>query len=286
MKKTVISALVTAVCLNAGAQSLPFLLYNTDARNLAVASVAQEGNAASAALSGRTLDISASYGMWAPETTSSNMLGFSGYGNFGKFSAGLSAKYKIGGEYDIFGSDSRFLGTFKKGGELAVGASFACRIAPSFSAGVRVNYISSTLAENAKASAVGADISLAYARNGFQAALAVRNIGSKVNYGGNSYNLPALASAGASYAIKSFAAHVEAGYVFSGSFMAGVGVEYTLIDIFTFRAGFHYGDAKSVPTFASVGLGINFHGAMVNATYLPAIGGNGSALLVGVGYSF
>lgn len=285
MKKTVISALVTAVCLNAGAQSLPFLLYNTDPYSLAVASVGQEGNAAANALSGRTLDISASYGNWAPETVSSSMIGFNGYGNFGKFSAGLYGKYKIGKEYEVFGDQSQPLGTFRPN-DFAIGASFAYRIAEPFSVGVRVNFISSALAETAKGTAFGADITLAYKKNSFGASLAVRNIGSQISYGANSYKLPALASAGATYSVKSFAAYLEAGYVFSGSFMAGAGVEYTLIDIFTFRAGFHYGDAKSVPTFVSLGLGINYHGAMINAAYLPAIGGNGSAILVGVGYSF
>lgn len=285
MKKYVILTFLSSICLNAGAQSLPFLIYNTDPRALAVASVAREGNAAANALSGKKIDISASYGSWAPETTASSMIGFGGYGNFGKFSAGLSARYKLGKEYEIFGDQSQLLGTFKPN-DLAIGASFAYRIADPFSVGVRLNYISSSLAEDAKGTAFGADITLAYKKNSFGASLAVRNIGSQIKYGTSSYNLPALASAAASYTIKSFAAYLEAGYVFSGSFMAGVGAEYTLIDIFTFRAGFHYGDAKSVPTFVSLGLGINFHGAMVNATYLPAIGGNGSALLVGVGYSF
>ena len=285
MKKTIVLAILSAICLTAGAQSLPFLLYNTDPRSLSVASVAREGNAAADALSGRKLDISASYGSWAPETTASSMIGFGGYGNFGRCSAGLSARYKIGNEYEMFGDNAQSLGTFRPG-DLAIGASFAYRVADPFSIGLRLNYISSSLAENAKGTAFGADITLAYKKDSFGASLAVRNIGSQISYGASSYNLPALASAAASYTIKSFAAYLEAGYVFSGSFMAGVGAEYTLIDIFTFRAGFHYGDAKSVPTFVSLGLGINFHGAMVNATYLPAIGGNGSAFLVGVGYSF
>ncbi|MCQ2182916.1 MAG: PorV/PorQ family protein [Bacteroidales bacterium] len=285
MKKTIIFALLSIVCLNTGAQSLPFLLYNADPRALALASVAQESNAAASVLGKEKLDISASYGMWAPESSANNMIGFNGFGIFGKFSAGLSAKYNIGKECELYGPDAWPLGTFKPTG-MAIGASFAYRIVDSFSAGLRVNYIASSLAETAKTSAIGADITLAYRKEGFGASLAVRNVGTPVKYGDNSYKLPALASVGAAYSVNAFALQAEAGFVFSGSFMAGVGVQYTLIDIFTFRAGFHYGDEKSVPMFASVGLGINFHGAMLNATYLPSIGGNGSALLFGAGYSF
>lgn len=285
MKKTLLYVLLSTLCVNMSAQSVPFILRNIDPRAIAVASVSTENLAAANALSGKKIDISASYGMWAPESVSGRMIGFGGYGNIGKLSIGLSGRYNMGKEYDMYDEDARPVGTFRPS-EMAVGLDLAFKIADPFSAGVRVNYISSTLAETAKAGAVGVDVSVAYKNNGFGAVLAARNLGSQLKYGEKSYKLPSLATLGASYSVSSFVARVEADYVFAGSFMAGVGVEYTLIDIFTFRAGFHYGDAKSVPTFASVGLGINFHGAMLNAAYLPSLSGNPSVLQFSLGYSF
>lgn len=285
MKKISIFILLFAVSTGIAAQSVPFVVRNVEPRALAVGSVAMENMAAINALSGKKLDISASYGLWAPENYSNSLIGFNGYGNIGKFSVGLFGRYNICKEYDIFDSNAKPLGVFNPN-EFEIGASFAYAFAEKFALGARVNYISSILAEAAKGSAVGVDLSFAYKSKGLQLALAARNIGSEIKYGQQSYKLPSLAALGASYSISAFSAYLEADYMFSGSFMGGLGVEYTVIDIFTFRAGFHCGDEKSIPTFVSVGLGINYHGALINATYLPSLSNNGSALLVGLGYSF
>ena len=69
--------------------------------------------------------------------------------------------------------------------------------------------------------------------------------------------------------------------------MAGLGLEYTLADIVSLRGGFHYGDAaKALPTYASLGLGLQFAGVSLDVTFLTASQSLGNTLLFGLGYSF
>ena len=69
--------------------------------------------------------------------------------------------------------------------------------------------------------------------------------------------------------------------------MAGLGVEYTIVDIVSLRGGFHYGDAaKAVPTYASLGLGVHVAGLVFDAAYLLASETVGGSLCITLGYSF
>ena len=79
----------------------------------------------------------------------------------------------------------------------------------------------------------------------------------------------------------------EVDYLFSGALMAGLGVEYTIVDIVSLRGGFHYGDAaKAIPMYASLGLGVKFAGVHLDFSYLLASQTLGNSLLFGLGYSF
>lgn len=285
MKRISIIIALSVICVEVFAQSIPFIIYNTDPRSYAMASVGAENLAAGNALSGKTIDINASYGYIAPKTAKSNLIGFNGYGNIGNVSVGLFGRYNMGKEYELFNDRAMSLGYFTPS-ELAVGASVAYVIADKFAVGAKASIISSKLASNATGSAIGIDVSAAYAANGFAAELAVRNLGPKIKYGEYAYNLPSMAVVGASYNVGGFSAKAEADYIFSGSFMAGVGVEYTIVKIVSLRAGFHYGDDNYVPMYASAGLGLQFKGVKLDFTYLPPIGKTGGAFMGGLGYSF
>ena len=79
----------------------------------------------------------------------------------------------------------------------------------------------------------------------------------------------------------------EVDYLFQGGLMAGLGVEYTIVDIVSLRGGFHYGDAaKAVPMYASLGLGVKFAGVHLDAAFLLASKTLGNTLMFGLGYSF
>lgn len=284
MKRVIITISLIAAGISLHAQSVPFILQSTDARSMALASVGSEFLSASNALSGKTLDLGASYGYYDPKAAKTGMIGFNGYGNIGKFSIGLSGRYLMGKEYEMFDERAKSLGFFKTS-EYSVGLNLAYAIAEKFALGLRASLISSKLTSS-PATSVGIDVSAAFASNGFAAELAVRNLGPKIKYGDNAYSLPSMAVLGGSYKIGGFVARLEADYLFAGSFMAGAGVEYTFAKIVSLRAGFHYGDSKSVPMYASAGIGLQFAGVKLDFTYLPAISSNGGAMMGGLGYSF
>jgi len=53
------------------------------------------------------------------------------------------------------------------------------------------------------------------------------------------------------------------------------------------RGGFHYGDAaKALPTYASLGLGLQYAGVRLDVAFLTASQSLGNTLLFGLGYSF
>lgn len=285
MKRISLIITLAALCATLSAQSVPFLLRNTDARANAMGAVGAENLAAGNALSGKTFDINASYTYISPKTTNTGLIGLSGYGNIGDISVGLSGRYNIGREYELMDDRAMSLGTFKPG-ELAIGASVAYVFAEKFAIGAKASIISSKLSNTSTGSALSFDLSAAYASNGLTLELAARNLGSKIKYGEYAYNLPSMAVAGVSYGIGGFSARAEADYLFVGSFMAGIGVEYTFIQIISLRAGFHYGDDNYVPMYASAGLGVQFMGVNLDFTYLPPIGKSAGVFMGGLGYSF
>ena len=88
-------------------------------------------------------------------------------------------------------------------------------------------------------------------------------------------------------AVSGLTVGAEVDYLFTGGLMAGLGVEYTIVDIVSLRGGFHYGDpAKAVPMYASVGLGVKFAGVHLDAAFLTASQTLGNTLMIGLGYAF
>ena len=284
MKKISAVIILAALCTGLHAQSVPFMVRGTDPRFMATGAVGTENLAATNALSGKKLDAAASYGINLSDTAT-GIAGFNGYGNFGKLSVGLYGRYNMCAEYEMFNDRGRSLGAFKPS-EMSVGASVAYKITDKLAAGVRASYISSKLSPDAAGSSVGIDVSAAYSNGALTAELAVRNLGQKIKYGDYEYALPSFAVAGVSYGTGGFKARAEAGYAFSGSFMAGLGAEYTFVKIVSLRAGFHYGDDTLVPTYASGGLGVQFAGVRLDATWCQPLGGGSGAILAGLGYSF
>ena len=122
----------------------------------------------------------------------------------------------------------------------------------------------------------------------FTAGLGLKNLGSKIDYGAGGYSLPALVSvSGTVSPIQNLKAALELDYLFSGALMAGLGVEYTVLDMISVRGGFHYGDAaKALPTYVSLGLGAQFAGIHLDAAFLTASETLGNTLLISLGYSF
>lgn len=244
-------------------------------------------NMADAALKAQTLSVSASYMRWQPKINKYNLIGVSGtYKLSDKLAVGLSFKDFMSPSYEITGPDGRTAGTFKPT-EFTAGAGVAYQIIDGLSAGLLLNFYSSSLGQDAKAVGIDANLSFKYRVKDFQAGLAVDHIGTAANYGNGDYPLPMTVRAGAAYSIVGLTASLEADYVLKSGMMAGVGVEYAVKDIVFIRAGYHYGAAKKVlPSYASLGLGVQFAGIRLDVAWLTASPTLGNSLSATIGYSF
>lgn len=279
------------------AQSIPALFIETNPKTAALASStlsreadysSPEENAAAMSLSGRQFSIGGSYGMWSPKVADNSVIGASAFYRISdKVAFGLGGKYIYGKSMDVTSSAGVTTGTFTPTdivGAVAVSYSFT----DGLSAGVTGRFVSSSISDGVSGSSFMGDISLAYISPiGLRASASVCNLGSSIDYGNGSYSPDSMAKVGASYSIAGATASLQADYLFSGAFMAGLGIEYGFKDIAFIRCGYHYGDnSKAVPSYASVGLGVEYVGVSFNAACLLASEALGGTMLFGLSYSF
>ncbi len=305
MKKTIISIIFFVVTLPIVAQTASFVNLSPDTRamGLAGASLAIDAqafalynNPAAMALSENKLAAGASFGMWQPDASDNTLIGASGFGKIGKnLGIGLAGRYFTHQPYNISSSQGALTGSYTPK-EYAVDMGAAYRITEGLSLGVNARFIQSTIAESYQDNAFAADIALMYQIKNFSLAAAVTNLGNKMNFGYDDYPLPSLIKAGAAYNLRIAEMHrvsfsVEGDYHLTGDkgIMGGIGVEYAFKNIAFVRAGYHLGDElKVIPSYASVGLGIQFLGISLNAAYLLAQKDSplANSLSVGLGWAF
>lgn len=299
MKKIILSILVACAmpALSASAQALSSLLIPSAPEYAAMggASVAleagafaAENNAAAMSLSDDSFAVAAGYGLWAPETAGSQLMGLGAFARVGeRVGIGLSGRYTMEKPMNISSAAGGILGTFTPS-ELGANLAVSVKVIDGLSVGVTGKFVRSSIGEELSGSAFGADVSVAWRKDGLSAGTAVCNLGSKVKYGDSSYSMPMLVKAGAAYSADfGLTASVEADYLFSGAFAAGLGLEYNLFDIGFLRAGYHYGDkSQGLASFASLGAGVQFAGVELSAAWLTASPTLGNSLLFSLGYSF
>lgn len=296
MKRISILLILAAWSLTTAAQNAPALLIGADPAVYATGGTslvqvadafAADNNAAGMSLSAGTFDVAATYGMWAPKTAGNLLAGLGAYYKINdKFAIGLSGRMLRDKPYEATSVSGQTSGTFTPSDIVAgLGLSFA--VMDGLSVGVSGHFLSSAIAADMKGSAFAADVTAMYARDAFRAALGVSNLGTPLNYGGQSYPLPMMARLGGAYTVAGFTAGVEADYLFSGALMAGLGLEYCVAGIVSLRGGFHYGDpAKAMPTYASLGLGVKYAGFHLDAAFMTASRTLGNTLAVSLGYAF
>ena len=235
------------------------------------------------------LDVKAFYGIWAPGSAGNTLAGGDGFFRVsGRVSLSAEGRAFLGKPYETTFAQGQAGTTFQPVDWLA-GAGVKVSISDAFAVGVKARMVSSAIAENTKGLAFCGDLNFSYTGSIATASVGVRNLGSKINYGGDaSYSLPTLAALqGSVEPLDGFTIGAEVDYLFAGGLMAGIGLEYTFADIVSVRAGFHYGDpAKAMPMYASLGLGVQFAGFRLDAAFLTASKTVGNTLLLGLGYSF
>ena len=267
---------------SAFAQAVPALLVPADARALSMGGVALQPDA-------NKLAVKAFYSMWAPKSAGNTLVGGDVFFHaIGRVSLSFEGCAFLGKPYETTFAQGQAGTTFQPVDWLA-GAGVKVSISDAFAVGVKARMVSSAIAENAKGLAFCGDLNFSYTGSIATASVGVRNFGSKINYGGDaSYSLPTLAALqGSVEPLDGFTIGAEVDYLFAGALMAGLGLEYTIADIVSLRGGFHYGDpAKAIPMYVSLGLGLQFAGVRLDASFLTASKTLGNTLMFSLGYAF
>lgn len=263
------------------AQSAPMLLVPADSRGLSMGGVSLQQDAA-------RMGVNFLYAGWAPRNVDNTLVGGDVfYRASDRVRLSFEGRALLDHPYDVTSPKGQVTGSFRPV-DWTVAAGATVGFADAFAVGVKARLFSSAIAENARSTAFCGDIFFSYRGDIVSASVGVRNLGTKINYGGTDYPLPALAALqGSVRPFEGFTVAAEADYLFNGALMAGLGVEYTIAEIVSLRGGFHYGDnAKAIPTYASLGLGVQFAGFHLDAAFLLASKTLGNTLMVGLGYAF
>ncbi len=238
-------------------------------------------NTAAAALSEERLNVGVSYGMWTPGSANTNMIAAAGYGRLSKMftiSAGIRTNvFASQPGYDINGNPTGDFSPY----DLQATVGLGIRVLPILSLGVNVNYEMSSLGKDFTGNAFSADIAALLDLKFLRVGLTASNFGTKIQYAetASAYNLPANIKLGVGTTQRfgdedkhAITASLQGGaLIYTGDIFGEVGVEYMYNKLFRVAAGYHYGNNTSlysVPSYASIGLGVNLWGVGINATYL------------------
>lgn len=253
-------------------------------------------NPASSALSSKKLAAGASYGLWQPSYSASSFAAASGYVRLGKkLSVNFLGKYYMHKSYDIAGADGIVSGSFTPSEmNFALGVSYA--LLPTLSLGVNLGYLHSDIGAPESASGLVSDLALQYRYKDLDAALALRNLGTKISYGASSYSLPTRADLGLSYTLgrsraadHTLALHAQASaYLADSLFRLAGGLRYSFKQTAYIAGGYSAVLSSPEMGFASLGAGLSLWGVEIGAAYLlgSSDNPNSGSLLVNLSYSF
>lgn len=304
MKKSIIILTLIAMTVTAYAQSekvaLPFTKISqnplsTGMGGAYLASTSVHGflaNPAMMGFSGSKGDFSLSANYWQPSQTT--YMNFSGALCFKeRFTVSFGGNYGMGKTYETI-IDPELEPELFRPSDLMVGAGFGIKMGKYLAVGANIRYEGQTLSKEAKLGTIGADILLSTKVKGFSATLGVVNLGGKLAVTKNAstkYSMPASFDLGLGYKIgfadnHEIEALADLGYFFHGDFYTSLGAAYTLMNIFSVRAGYHYG--KLIPSYGSVGLGGNIKGFRIDCAYIFSGKENpvGNSVSIALGYRF
>lgn len=314
MKQDIIRLLIPAFCAvflspatisaSPGSEAMPFTRVTHDPVSASMGGTSivrtsgmawsSYSNAAAIPYSNETFDVAASYQLWQPSGNPVNNISAGGAWNAGgKFGLSAGFTYGAGQKYDTVNSSGQVTGNFTPS-EMQVNIGLAWKFLPFLSLGANVKYLNMTLAEGSGYGAVSSDIFLMTKLAGWRIAAGVSSIGSKVtSAGGEKFRLPASVTLGAGYGHVFGDRHgldimAEADWYMSGTASVSAGASYTYNDLVSVRAGYRYGGDSVIPSYASVGAGVEFLGIRIDAAYLIATGNSllKNTFTVGAGFSF
>ena len=251
------------------------------------------GCSAGAAFSKEKGSVLASYMVAKPSGT--EYVSFSGGAHLSSV-VGLyvGATYGMCKPYDLYDEAGCLCGTFTPN-ELFGGVGLSFKIAEFLSAGVNARLASQKIAQGSSCKAFCGDIYAACRVGSFRAALGAMNLGTSVaGTDGGTYSLPSSLRLGLGFALNPdgsrsrLEVNADADYYFESGFAFAGGASYSYADYIIVRAGYRYGGATVIPSYASVGLGTRIKGFRLDAAYaLPLSGSTFSGTLsVGLGWNF
>lgn len=194
--------------------------------------------------------------------------------------------------------------------EFALDIGYAHELIHNLGVSLTLRYIHSdmgSIGNSKKGNAVAFDIGAVYKGDfsvpliktiNWTTGLQLSNIGSKISYLNTKETLPVLVKAGGTLTLPFSTAHkltiaADAGYRIAPSdvqsFHVSTGLEYTLINHFMLRGGYHYGNKdKGDMSYATTGAGINFYNVHFDFSWLFAPDSNllNNTYWISLGYSF
>ena len=222
------------------------------------------GNVAMLPLSDRKFDFAASYQGWMPSSYRGNDVSFGVAGRAGRVGLAMAAAYDFFPEEPDLGVRER---------DLLVGLGVSVKVVDAFSIGINGRYARQMFSSEYACGAFMGDLYISGRVKGFGYAAGVSSLGGNVVSGGTSYRLPASARLGlgydAAFAQKhSLQVNVDGDYfIFSRAYSVAAGLQYGFGDIVFIRAGYRYGGASVIPSYASVGIGFNIKGFHIDGSY-------------------
>lgn len=295
--------------LLAAALCLPFAVSAQDAQNAALAFTRIERNPRTSAFAGAGIasrqadawsalnaaarlpflegmgDAALGFQLWEPSNEADKTTNFAAAGGlrFGSFGVAL------GGAYDR--STVPFDGYNPNELQLSLGLSYL--LADALSLGLNARYASQHFTKEAKVNGFSVDISAIYRiLPELSVGALVGNLGSKVKASDASFGQPSYARLGVAWAKELAPDHglellLDGEYNFGNTAAGALGVCYNYSRLVFVRAGYRLAGEKAlIPSHLALGLGLQFMGFRLDASFLTASQLLGNTLNIGLGYSF
>lgn len=201
---------------------------------------------------------------------------------FGSFGVALGGAYQMG----------VMQGTYTPSDRL-VSLGLAYNMKEIVSIGLNARYAAQSFTQEAKVSGFSIDISaLGRILPEITVALGVGCLGGQVQGSADAYPQPAYARAGAAWhhafgPMHALELALDGEYNFDGTAAGTIGLEYAYNHTIYARAGYRLAGKKAlVPSHLGLGLGLQFQGFRLEASYLTASELLGNTLNLGVAYKF
>jgi len=225
--------------------------------------------------------VGASMLLWQPQATDATLFNVSGYHRLNNFALLAGIRSNKMGEFTATDDNGNIIGTYAPS-EYALDIGVGYRLSSNISFGVSLRYITSKLDQEAKSSAFSSDISMLYDRENLRLGLGVSNLGSKIDYGNDSYQLPARIKSGIAYHFTLSEDHslltvADIFYQFTPNYSgiaSGLGAEYNFKRMIALRTGYHYESKNVGASYTTIGLGTKFSGLSLDLAYMIASDNN------------